>query len=162
MIGVEDQDTVESPDQDGIGRIVIAGCGVHHPQKVFRISELILWVHKRHAGAVFVAHSSNRWHFGNEADSRHLSIGFGSDIERFMIESRQSADDTDHDGHGVCVAPKTFEKVGELVVDHRVHRDLMLKGLLGLGRWELTMEEEITDLKKIRGLGKLFYGIPSV
>ena len=141
---------------------MIAGGGVHHPKKVFRISELILRVHKRHAGAVFVAHRSNRWHFGDETDSRHLSIGFGSNIERFMIEGRQSTDHTNHDGHRMCVAPKTFEKVGELVVDHRVHSDLMLKGLLGLRRWELTMEQEITDLKKIRGLGELFYGIPSV
>ena len=60
------------------------------------------------------------------------------------------------------VASKTFKKIGQLVVNHGVHGDVLLEGLMGLWGWKVPMEEEIADLKEVRCFGELFDGIASV
>ena len=131
MVGMQNKNTVECPLYHRVDHIVLAGRGKHHVQKVACIAQAVLWVHIGLAGTVFVGHGHQRWHFRDQAQGRYIPVLGVVDVGAVMVEGRQRANQTSHDGHWMGITAKTTQKELHLLVDHGVVGHAL--GELGLG-----------------------------
>ena len=72
-----------------------------------------------------------------------------------MVESRKSAHNPAHNGHGVSVPSKAIKERPNLLVNHGVVRDHVNKFSFLIGVWKLSIQQEITRLEVIGLLCKL-------
>ena len=72
-----------------------------------------------------------------------------------MVERRQRADYTAHDGHGVRVAAETLVKLAQLIVHHGVARDRVGEIVELVLRRQFAVEQEVADFHEAGIFGKL-------
>ena len=70
-----------------------------------------------------------------------------------MIEGRQRADDAAAYRHRMGVAPEALIEARQLLVDHRVQRDVALEGRLLCGVRQVALEQEVAYLHEVAVLG---------
>src|SRR5262249_13160130 len=84
------------------------------------------------------------------------------DVGRIMVESGKSPDHTAHDCHRVRIAPETAEKSSELLVHHRVVRDVVDKLFPLLGGRQLAVEQKISDLHEVALIRQFFDRVTAI
>ena len=121
MVGVEDEQDVEGPGQDGIGLEAGLGDLPHHGEEVGGEVERVVRVDEGHAHAEAVGGGGQRGHLGDEADDL-LVAGVGvEDVLGVEVERGQSGHRRDQHAHGVGVVVEALEEaLAHVLVDERV------------------------------------------
>ena len=79
-----------------------------------------------------------------------------------VIEGRERADHTNHDGHGMGVPAEAGVEPGHLLMHHGVAGDQIAEGVVLLLRRQLAVQEQIAGLHEGAMLGKLIDGIAAI
>ena len=120
VVGVEDEDPVHCLGKRRADRFDLARRVEHHVQEVFCVRQVVTRVHHGLAHGVLVNHCGQGRHLGNQADRGDFAMLRVIDVEGVVIEGRQGADHTAHDGHRVGVATEAVEERLQLLVNHGV------------------------------------------
>ena len=163
MVGVEDEQDVEGPGQDGIGLEAGLGHLPHHRQEVGAEVEGVVGVDEGHAHAEAVGGGGQRGHLGDQpGDLLVARLGI-EDLLGVEVEGGQRRHRRYQHPHGVGVVVEALqEPLAHVLVDERVHGDLVVPGFeLGLGR-QLAVQQEVGHLEVGRVLGQLFDRIAPV
>ena len=155
MVGVQDENAVKRPREDGVHLIFLARDREAHAQEIGSIVEFVLGIDERLADRIFESHGGQRRHFRDHADRGDLALPRIVDVGRVVIEGGERADAGHHHRHWMSVAAETVKETVHLVVNHGVARDAVVEvGLLRGGR-QLAIEQEVTGLEEIAVLGEI-------
>src|SRR5215471_6754937 len=83
-------------------------------------------------------------------------------VEIVVIEGRQRPGYPAHHSHGVRIPPETAIDGVDLLVEHRVMRNVRDKLRFLPARWQLAVQQQPGDLQEIRMRDKLVYWVASV
>ena len=163
MVGVEDEQDVEGPGQDGIGLEPRLGDLPEHGEEVGGEVERVVGVDEGHPDAEAVCGGGQRRHLGDQADDLLVPGLRVEDVLGVEIEGRQRRDGRDEHAHGVGVVVEALEEaLADVLMDERVVRDVVAPfgELLLIG--QLALEEQVGHLQVGRVLGQLLDGIAPV
>ena len=133
MVRVEDEDPVHSASQDGADLVFFAGHRKGHVQEVLRVVQIVTRIDEGLTDGIFVGHGGDGRHLCDQSVRRDHALIRICDIRRVMIEGRERADDTHHDGHGMRIPAEAAEEVHHLLVQHGVIGDRLLEFPLLVG-----------------------------
>src|SRR5690242_18263171 len=146
----------------GVDLVFLAWHRKAHMQEIRRVFQLVPWIDEWLTDRIFVRHGSERRHFRNQADARHLTLHWIFYIDRVVMKRRQCSDHADHDRHWVRVAAEPGIEPDHLLMCHRVLHDAVFKRLVLLSNWQLAVEQEVTSFKKGAALSELFDRITAI
>ena len=162
MVGVQDEDAVQRAHQHRIGYVIFSRRGKHHVHEIFRVAELVLRVHERGTGVVFMRHRRNGRHFGQHAHRGNIPVFGIIDVQRVVIERGQRAHHADHHRHRMRIAAEAGEETRHLVMHHGVLRHLPHESGLGCRIGQFAVQQQITHFEEIGMLGQLLDRIAAV
>jgi hypothetical protein len=135
--------------------VLLARHREHHVQEVLGIFEIVARIDEGLADRVLVGHRGDGWHLRDQTIRRdHALVRIGN-IKAVVIEGRQRADHAAHHRHRVRVAAEAGEEPVDLLMQHRVQRDVALELLLLCGIRQLALEQEVADFHEIGILGEV-------
>ena len=140
MVGMEQENFVHRPSQNRIHAVILTRGGEHHMQEITAVGQIVTGIDKRLPNRMFVGHCRQGWHLGNQPMSGDTPMGLIGDIERVVIEGRECANQTTHDGHRVSITTESFEEFHHLLMHHGVFGDEVGKLFLFPRRWQIPVE----------------------
>src|SRR5439155_1370489 len=96
VVGMQNKKNVERPLQRWIRPVLRFRSAKEHIQKVARIAELIVRIHKRHAQSVPVGERRDGRNFSNQTVGLLLARLYAENVLRVVIKSRQRGDRRAH------------------------------------------------------------------
>ena len=162
VVGVQDQDPVHRPGDDGIDLVVLARVRKHHVQEVFRKAQIVARIHEGLTLGILVRPCRDRRHLRDQPVRRHHALVRVRDVGAVVIEGGQRADHTAHDGHRMRVAPESPVEVVQLLVQHGVVGDVGHELALLPARRQFAVEQQVADLEEIAFLGQFPDGVSAV
>ncbi len=162
VVSVQDKNTVERAFEHRIDLVLLAGCGKHRVQKVTGVAQVVAWVDIRLTDGVFVGHGHQRWHLGNQANRCNFAVLRIVDVGAVMVEGRQGADQTGHDGHRMGVTAEAAHEKLHLLVHHGVvgHAPDEICFLVGVR--QLAVQQQVASFEVVAVGGELLDRVAAV
>ncbi|MNS78839.1 hypothetical protein D3C72_1124700 [compost metagenome] len=159
---MEDEDPVHGLGEHRADRFDLARGVEHHVQEVFRVRQVVARVHHGLAHGVLVHHRRQGRHLGDQANRGDFAVLRVIDVQRVVVERRQGADHTAHDGHRVGVAAEAVEEGLQLLVNHGVvlHGADELGLLLGIRQF--AVEQQVAGFEVVGLFGELLDRVAAV
>ncbi len=154
MVGVEHEEQVEGPLEDGVGLVLHLGHLEHHVEEVADVGEAVVRAVGRPALVVAVGGGGDGRDLGH--DARHLEppvLRVGH-VARIRIEGRERGDRADEEAHRVRVVAEGLDEVLDVRVDHRVVADVLFPGGELGRRGQAPVDDEVGGLEVIGLLGE--------
>jgi hypothetical protein len=140
VVGVEDEEHLEGALEGGVHDVLRLRHLEHHLEEVARVGEVVVGVGVGHPHGVAVGEGGERRDLGDEPDDL-LATGRGVvDVLRLGVERRQPAHRGDEHPHGMGVVAEAGHEVLDVLVHHRVVRDVVRPLPLLLARRQLAMD----------------------
>ena len=108
------------------------------------------------------ARGRDRRQLGDDAMREDFAVARIVDVGGVVIEGRHRGDHRRDHGHGVRIVVKAQEKAQQLLVDHGVAHDRILKRFELRFGGQISVDQQIRDLQEARLLRQLFDRIPSI
>jgi hypothetical protein len=146
----------------GIDLVLLGRNAEGHAQEVVDVAERVVGVQHRLAHGLLVRVGSKGRQLRKQTDGRDLDLCGIEGIQRILVEGRQRRHRRRQHGHRVRIAREAVEEVAEILVQHRVHADLVLeRAELILGR-KLAVDQQEGGLEEARLLGQLLDRVTAV
>ena len=162
MVGMEDEDQVHRLGEHRIDLEVLRRHGEAEPEEIGGVVEVVARIHEGLAHGIFVGPACDGRHLGDHPVGRHGPVPGILDVDAVMVEGRERADHAAHHRHRVRIAPETPIDVVDLVVQHRVMRDVVNEFRLLFRVRKLAEQDEVAGLHIVGVLGQLLYGVAAV
>ena len=162
VVGVQDEQHVERARQHRVRLVLQLGHLEQHVQEVAGEAEVVVRIHVRPADAVAVRVGGDARHFGDQPVRLPQPRALVEDLLRVGIERRERADRAQEDPHRVRVVLEPLHELLDVLVQHRVERDLAGPGLLLRGRRQLAEQDQIRRFEEVAVLGQLFDRIAAI
>ena len=162
VVGVQDQQHVQRPDDLRVGRVGLGRQAERHPQEVLHQTQRVVRVQERLSNRLLVRVGGDGGQLGQQPDRGQLHLVVVQRIQRVLVVGAQSVDGTGQHRHRMGVTREAVEEPLEILVQQRVPLDLGGEfGQLGRGR-QLSVDQQVADLDEIRLLGQLVDRVPAV
>ena len=162
VIGVEDEEDVQSARDYRVGLVL----GLHHlPQhvhEVLGVAQVVVGIHVRESQAVPVSIGGDGGHLSDEAQNlkpAHLRI---ENVFSFRIHRGKRRHRADQHAHGVRVVAETFQKLLGGFVKHGVVGDIVHPVFQFRCGWKLAVEKQVSHFEKCALFRELLNGIAAV
>ena len=162
MVGVQDEEDLERPNEHRIRLVLRLRHPGHHRQEVLDVAEVVVGIDERQSLPVPINERGKRRHLRQQADDRDVALLGILDALRFRIEGRQRGDAAAEHGHRVRVVAESLEEALDVLVDVRVIRDVVHPRVILALRWQLAIAQQPRHLEKGRALGELLDRIPAI
>ncbi len=162
VVGVEDEEHFERAREHGIRLVLHLGHLEHHVQEVAGEAEVVVRVDVGPADAVTVRIGGDARHLRDQAMGLPHPRVFVEDVLGVGIERRERADRAEEDAHRVGVVLKALHELLDVLVEHRVVRDLPRPVLELRGGGQFTEENQVGRLEVVAFLGQLLDWIPAI
>ena len=162
MVGVQDEDAVQSALNHGVDLVLFAGVAEHHAHEVAGIRQVVLGVHVGLAHTVLVCHGNQSRHLGDQADRCNVAVLWVGDVGAVVVEGRHAAHQTGQHGHGVSIATEAAQEELHLLVDHGVLGHQLFEVGLFLLVGQLPVQQQVAGFQEVAVLGQLFDGVAAV
>ena len=147
VVGVQDEEDVESAFERGIRAVFQLGGAEQHVQKIAGVAQIVIGIHERHAQAVPVGERGERRHLADQAIGL-LAARFGiEDVLRVGIESGERGDGGNQHAHRMGVVVKAVEKFLDALVNERVVRDVVVPIAQLRLRGQLAVKNQVGRLR---------------
>ncbi len=162
VVRVEDEENVERPLEDRVGRVVLLPHAEEHVEEVAAVRERVVWVEVGTTGRVAEAPRGEGRHLGDDLDDVLVAGRLVADVLRLRVEGREGGDKGDQLAHHVGVVEEPVHRSDHVLVNERVVGDLILPGAVLVGGRKLAVEEEVGDLEEGRVLRQLLDRVAAV
>src|SRR5579875_2871675 len=162
VVGVEDEEHVERPLEDGVRRVLELGHLEEHREEVAGVGQLVVRVDVRQAAAVAVGEGGDRGHLADQPPRLHPPRLEVHHVLRVGIEGRERPDRADDDAHRVGVVAEPLDEALDVLVEERVHADVVPPHLEVRGRRQLALDDEVGHLEVVALLGQLLDRVAAV
>ena len=162
MVGVQNEDAVQSALDHGVDLVLFAGVAEHHVHEVAGVGQAVLRIHEGLAHAVLVGHGNQRGHLGDQTHGRDVAVLGVGDVHVVMVEGRHAAHQARQYGHGMRVAAEATQEELHLLVDHGVLGHTVLEVGLLLFVGQLAVQQQVAGFEEVAILGQLLDGIAAV
>ena len=162
VVGVQDEQDVQRPLEPRIGLVLELGHLEQHREEVAGIAQVVVRIDVRLPHVVAVGERRQRRHLRDQPDDLEVTGLRVLDLVGVRIERRQRADRGQQHPHRVRVVAEALHEAADVLVDERVHRDLVRPLVELLLVRQLAVHEQIRDLEVRRVLGELLDRIPAV
>ena len=133
-----------------------------HMQEIFRIGQFIVRIDKRLADRIFIRHRRNCRHFGDQSVAGDHALFWVGNVGAVVIKGGQGANNADHHGHWMRIAPKTAIKLGQLLMQHGVIGNIVGEFVLFRLIWQFAFQKQIADFHKVAFFRQLFNLVAAV
>jgi len=116
MVGVQDEQHVQSTGDQRVDLEGRGGNGEGHPQKVLHVAQGVVGIHQRLPDRLLVSVRRDRGELGHEPDRGDLHLLRVQGIEAVLIERRQAADGCGQHRHRMGVAGEAIEESAHVLV----------------------------------------------
>ena len=162
VIGVQDEQHVERALEHRVDLVLQLRHPEQHVQEVAGEAEVVVGIDVGAADAVAVGVGGNRRNLRDEAVNLLLARLLVEDLLGVRVERRKRADRAEEHAHRMGVVLEPFHQLLDVLVQHRVERDLLGPLLeLRVGR-QLAEDDEIRRLEVGRLLGELLDRIAAI
>jgi hypothetical protein len=162
MVGVEHENTIQRPLDHGVDHVFLAGCREHHVQEIACVAQVVLGVHVRLSHAVLVRHGHQGRHLGDQTDRRDFTVFRVVDVGAVVVEGRQGAHQTGHDGHRMGIATEATQEELHLLVHHGVIAHALDERCLGGNIWQVAVQQQVASFHEIAVGSQLLDGVTTV
>src|SRR6266566_4298253 len=162
VVGMKDEENVESAFQGWVRPVLRFGGGKEHVQKVARIAEVVVRIDERHAQSMTIRECSDRRNLPDETIRLLLARLDAEDVFCVVIESGKRGNRGDHHAHGMGVVMKAVEKLLDAFVDESVMRDVIGPILQLRRRGQFAMQEQIRGFQIGAFFREVFDGIAAI
>ena len=83
-------------------------------------------------------------------------------MAKVIVERRERANNAGENRHWMSILWKCLVDVTQILVKHRVHRDVTPELFQLFYRWQITINQEVAHFQKVGMLCQLLYGITSI
>ncbi len=161
VVGVQDQEDLERPLEDGV-RLVPAADLERHVDEVADVVELVPREHVRQAARVTEHERRDGRHLRQQPKPLQVAaLGVG-DVLCVGIEGRERTDCAEQHAHRVGVVAEALEELLDIDVDVGVVADVVLEPVQLVGCRELPLEQEVGGLEERRVLCELLDRVAAV
>jgi hypothetical protein len=162
MVGMQDEQDVQSLHMQGVRLIGVDRSPEHHVQEVFTVGELVgrfLEVQPVHLA---VAECCDGTHLGKQSADGKVNVLFRVHIGYFGVECRKGSYHGRKDGHGVGFLGEVTEKVTHIDMQQGVPVEhlCILVSFWQVGK--LTFDEQVGHLDKVAMVYKIFNIIATI
>ncbi len=162
VVGVQDEQHVERPDQPLVGVELLLAHLEQHREEVRGVAELVVGVDERLALRVPERPGAEGRHLGDHPDDLHVPVVGVADVAGVRVERREGPDRRHQHPHRVRVVAEPLHELLDVLVHERVVGDLVHPGVvLRLGR-QGAVHQEVGDLEEVGLLGQLLDGVAAV
>ncbi|WDK22643.1 hypothetical protein CGRA01v4_13933 [Colletotrichum graminicola] len=177
VVGVDDEQRIESPFQDRVRLVLMPAQVVEQVQEIARVAEALSGAVEGPALAHAVGGGSQRGRLADDAQDllvyhfQGLQVtvgGIGVQVLPLQTRVRLGREGAERGegglqhGHGVSVVAERLEHAFEVAVDVGVVHDFILPFAVLRRRGQLAVDEQKTRLKEMRLVDKLLDGIAAV
>ena len=149
VVGVKDENPVHRLRQDRVDLVFLARHREGHVQEVLGIAQRVLRIDEGLAVRVFVGHGADRRQLGDQPVRGDHPLVRIIDVRRVVIEGRERADHAAQHRHRVRVAAEAAEEGGDLLMHHRVVRDVGDELDLLVGGGQFAVQQQISDFQEV-------------
>ena len=161
VVGVEDEQDLERPLQDGV-RLVPPADLERHVDEVADVVQVVARQDVREAVRVPEDVGGDGRQLRHQANALEVAPVRIVDVLGVRVEGRQGADRSEQHPHRVRVVPEALEELLDVRVDVRVVPDVLLPPVQLLGVRQLAFEQEECRLEERRLLRELLDRVPPV
>ena len=162
VIGVQDEEQIERLLEHRVGLVLQLGHLEEHREEVAGVGQVVVGVDVGQPAAVAVGERGDGRHLADQAsrlDAARLEV---HDVLRVGIERGQRADRSDQHAHRVRVVAEALHEALQVLVHHRVHRDVVLPHGEVARRRQLALDDQIRGLEIRALLRELLDGVAAV
>lgn len=162
MVGVDDEQSAERVDVQGVRFERLVWHGEAHAQEIVHIAARIIGIQHRliAAPAEYVAH--DRAHLGHDDVRGPIEGDRIGGIRGVGVERGQGVHGRGEHAHGVGVAREGSEHDAEILTDHRLAIDVGAIRRVLLLRGQFTEAQQPGDLEEIGLLAQLLDGVSAI
>ncbi len=162
VVRVQDEQQVQCLGGDRIDCIGLAGHGEKHVQHVGAVTQVVARIDERLAESVLVSRRRDRRQFRDDPMGEDLAMAWIFYVGGVVIKSGHRGHHGRDHGHRVGIVMETLEKAQQLLVDHGVPHDGILKCVqFGLGR-QGAVDQEICHFEEAGLFRELFDRITAI
>jgi hypothetical protein len=125
VVGVQREEHVEGAHQRRVRRVRRLRHPEHHLEEVRGVAQLVVRPDIRQPLAVAVRVGGDGRHLADQPEHLEVTVVDVADGLRFRIEGRQRADGAEEHAHRMRVVVEAVHELLDVLVDHRVQRDLL-------------------------------------
>ena len=162
MIGMDDEQQVQGLGHNRIHRVWFGRHRKHHAEKIGAIVQRVIGIDKGLSDGFLVGIGCDGRDFGKETMSGYFDLLRVGWVVAVLVKRRKRADHGRQDGHGVSVLGKPVVKTFHVFVQERVAGDGVCKSLILVLGGQITVNQEVGGLQKIRVFGQLLNGNAAV
>ena len=162
MVGVEDEQDVERARQHRVRLVLQLGHLEQHVQEIAGEAQIVVGIDVRPADAVAKRPRGDARHLGDRPVHLLQARFLVEDVLRVRIEARHRADDAQEDGHRVGVVLEPLHQLLDVLVQHRVERDLLGPVLLLLRGGKLAKQNQVGRLEEVALLRELLNRVAAI
>ncbi len=155
VVGVQDQQLIQGPDQLGVDLVGLGREAERHPQEVLDQRQGVVRVQERVPDGLTVGVGGDGGQLGQQPDGGQFDLLGVERVERVLVEGRQRADRAGQHRHRVRVPREAVEEPLEVLVQHRVPAQPVGERLQLGRRRQLAVDEQVAGLDEGRLLGQL-------
>ena len=156
VVGVQDQQHVQRPNDFRVALVGFGGKTEGHPQEVLHQAYRVIRVQERLADRLLVGVGGDGGQLRQQPDGGQLHLGVIQRVQRVLVVGAEGVDRTGQHRHGVRVARETVEESLEVLVQHGVALDLGGERGQLLRGGQLAVDEQVAHFDEGRLLGQLF------
>ncbi len=162
VVGVQDEQDVERPLQHGMHVVLELGQLEEHVQEVAREAEVVVRVDVRAAHAVPEGVRRDARHLRDQAPNLQAPRLLFMDLLRVRVVRRERADRREEDAHRMGVVLKPLHELLDVLVQHRVQRDLAHPRRELRARRQLAEQNQVGRFEERAVVGQLLDGVAPV
>ena len=162
VVRVQDEEDIERPLQHGVRFVSRLGHLEQHVQEVPGEAQLVVGQHVRPADGVAEDVGRDAGNFRDEPNRLELARCRIEDVAGIRVERRQRPHGAEEHPHRVRVVAEAFEKLLDVLVQHRVTRDLLRPLVQLRRRGEFSEEKKVSGLEVVAVLGQLVNRVPAI
>jgi hypothetical protein len=162
VIGVQDEQHVERPLEHRVRAVLELGHLEEHVQEVAREAEVVVRVDVRAADAVTVRVGGDARDLRDQPQDLQPARVLVKHLLRAGVDRREQAAGREKDAHGMGVVLEPLHELLDVLVQHRVDRDVMHPCVERGGRRQFAEEDQIRGLEIRALLGQLLDWIPAI
>jgi hypothetical protein len=170
VLGVQDEEDLDAPDDFGVGAVVnVAEVGVHHVKEVLDVAEVLLRGDDGLADAVTVASGGDGWGLTNNAVDMLVTlltslVDVGTNVGwvGLRVEGAHGSHQGAHHSHRVSVVTESLDEGSETVVVRGVLHNFLVEAAELLGGGEFSVDEKESSLQESGVLSELLDGVATV
>ena len=147
MVGVQDEQDVQSLLQPRIGLVLQLGHLVHHRQEVAGVAKVVVGIDVGLPHVVAEGKGGQRRHLRKQPDDLDRPDLLVVNLVGVRIEGRERPDRGDQHPHRVGVVAEPLHEVLDVLVHERVDRDLVHPLVQLRSRRQLAVDQQVGDLQ---------------